>query len=178
MNVDNLFDGVGSLKVSDNNKTISGVINDGSNNIIQGTISVGKNGCYTITDGGGNIIGVGVSGGPAIATTKGVTYPAPVPIMTAQQGVSNQRQRYGYQDRLDLVDGDIVEVDFSYFGTGEKWEKVLEAVVIGRVQHTDSNSDSWVLDFGDSEVFGEHYRYRAMVVPTCAILKPELMKWE
>jgi hypothetical protein len=93
-----------------------------------------------------------------------------------------ERPRFAYDDKPDFSDGEIVEVDLSYFGKLNKKgkQRIVEGVVVGKEimgGYTMGGYNNWLIDLGDN-IKSEVYPYSVMVIPTAAICKPELMEWE
>ena len=150
------LDGIGNVAVSKDFMK--------GNNVISGTITIGN--------GGANWSRGMVN---AVQQASQMVMQAQAAVVTAQQGL--ERARYGIGEKVEFLDGEVVEVDLSYYGLhkemGKQW--IVEGVIVGK-QAMD-NYDNWIVDFGEL-LFQNSYNYRAMVVPTVAMIKPELMKWE
>jgi hypothetical protein len=83
----------------------------------------------------------------------------------------SSRPHYSSIDCPNFKEGDIVEVDLSYFGPRDEGENsIVEAVVVGML-----NNDSWILQF-DQDFFGTGFKTIIMV--SHGILKEEKLNWD
>jgi hypothetical protein len=97
-------------------------------------------------------------------------------IMVSSSPLTLPRPRYGFDDQPEFVDGDIVEVDLSYFGIekvpGE--QNIIEAMIVGR--QVGQGFIQWMVEI-DKDSFPS-YPYRVLQIPTYALIKQERLKWE
>ncbi len=113
---------------------------------------------------------------PTITVYSTLTNPTPSQSTT----VTIERERYKSEEDPMFADGEIVEVDLSYFNIFKEKGKqnIVEGVIIGKIDFGSiSILSRYIVDFGD-KIFGDTYPYRSMVVPMHAFVKPEAMPWE
>ncbi len=71
----------------------------------------------------------------------------------------------------EFQDGDIVEVDTSYFGVPDSEAEYIEGMVVGR-HELGFKQISWIVEFGKNFLPG--FEYRTIILPSFAIVKPDL----
>ena len=94
------------------------------------------------------------------------------------------RPRYKMFEKPVFNDGEIVEVDLTFFGmmkdrdekTGDWLQNITETVCLGYIE-VDNNFRLYILDFGDY-LFKPKYPFRVMGVSSQAIIKQEFLSWD
>jgi hypothetical protein len=112
-----------------------------------------------------------------VATTSGVVPSVHIPLKIT-------RPRYNMFEKPVFNDGEVVEVDLTFYGmmkdrdekTGDWLQNIVETVCLGYVD-VDNNFRLYMLDFGDY-LFKPNYPFRVMGVPSQAIIKQEFLSWD
>lgn len=149
----------------------------GINQSGQQVVQTNNSGVWSSVPSNG-IIGSGVySANTVVATTSGVVSNPNIPLKIT-------RPRYNIFEKPVFNDGEVVEVDLTFYGimkdrdekTGDWLQNIVETVCLGQVE-IDNNFRLYILDFGDY-LFKPNYPFKVMGVPSQAIIQQEFLNWD
>jgi hypothetical protein len=148
---------------------------------------------YGVVDNVPKITVVGTTTDQQVVQTNNLGGQPPIPsVASINTGVVSSvhiplkitRPRYNMFEKPVFNDGEVVEVDLTFFGmmkdrdekTGDWLQNITETVCLGYIE-VNNNFRLYMLDFGDY-LFKPNYPFRVMGVPSQAIIKQEFLSWD